>query len=177
MTIASVIIAPDHAIVSADTALHDGRHTTKLFALPHVHAVLVGRGDILFEVSLLHRCLAVSDFDALLDELPWSVPEVWKETNAPGASQIALIGQSRGILMHREPTAKGFSILDLDRPGALAMPAVADSVLETRDPLVIAKAQLEHCRRVDPEGLYGGRLIGATITRDSITIASLGVLE
>jgi hypothetical protein len=74
MTIVNVHVAPDEVLVATDLEKQavDGRTSRvgKVFAIPHMPALLTGRGSFVFVTGMFCVAVDFGDFDDLLNKMP-----------------------------------------------------------------------------------------------------------
>lgn len=203
MSLVNAFVYPDHAFVCVDTeaVLPDGTsaEVSKLFALPHVNAVVACRGTVLLNSILMAFVVAADgDFDGISKRLPNLLSEAFERAIAlapalsvaeelVGCAEVIIVGFSPAmdrIVLHsfkRETLAGDF--VTTNNVGSYSIgPYWADIGLnidalrlkpngEGLETLALAQVQLMRVR--EPAAAAGGRLILAEIRRGSMTIRTV----
>ena len=187
-----------------DVDLTNGRHLTKLFALPHLQAVIGGRGLAHTILSIGAVAAQAASLEALCDGIPgamaWANAERRKlpEGASPALDEqeagtsIALVAWDGSRVFcklwnaynSRDPA---HSIVDLDKtrsrsyfgPGGDDPSLTVDSTSAGDAQMIaLARRQVAYVReRLGPDAPIGGRLIGATLDRGRISMRTLADLE
>ncbi|MFA6312334.1 MAG: hypothetical protein WC681_12705 [Sterolibacterium sp.] len=203
MSIVQAFVHPDCGIVCADTEAgpDDGPYieVSKLIPLPHMNAVIAGRGVMLFLASVVTGAFAAGcDFD----ELARQMPDLLKLASdkavelAPklvagaltseeaGCGEVVIVGYSPararivGHHFRRQTLAEGF--IANNNITHFVAPSWADADLNLQNVSVppskeyiktLALAQLRLTRERETAGIAtGGRLIYAEIRQSGMTI-------
>jgi hypothetical protein len=197
MSLLNVFVGPGRIDITADTdcVAPDGTHTagTKLVHIPHLNAVVAGRGNMsitnwfaLVALETLGR-----DFDAVADAMPTDLGDVRrhliaiKKLTVDGSAQdVFLAGWSprRGRLqaLHYVLRDDAFVLnediisMSLNPRGCFADPPRSNP---RPDVFAIARQQVEWLRANWPGVGAGGRLIVAQLMRDRVSISTGVSLE
>lgn len=191
MSLLNAWVSPKRAVISIDTygRMPDGRicETTKILHLPHLRSVFAFRGDRWLVWDLLSRYhLSAADGDhddvvAMLPELFAHTLLVMNQSGKPATDyQFAVVGWSErhgrmGGRWYTGNTAEGeFDVAEL---GARVAPWGQEPArIPDTDENVrwLAERQAAWLRASDEAG--GGRLLVASMTRDSYELRDLGSL-
>jgi hypothetical protein len=203
VTILNALVAHEHALVVADTEAVT-RHpatgevmagaTTKLFGLPHLRALIAGRGHMLFITSVYTGALMSGA--ARVDELAAAMPAFLPAAHASVATELAgrrlevpqferqsilLVGWSperqRMVGWYYEQTEAGggFSADEVDEHMIAPWDAEIGPAPEPRqlaEMIETAKRQRAWLKR-DPAVAAGGELIAAHVDRNGIVLRAV----
>ncbi len=196
MTILNVVASPSRVLVAVDTIIAAPNgvrcEQSKMVPLLHLNAVIAMRGHTLLLHNIYSGCFGLfGDLDSLLRDMPARLQHCYERAPAadletPGgefmSEQVVVAGWS--------PARAQMVAMDylLDRPGGqFYLRKEIDSWclapkegfakptafwLGEEDLHTIAIAQANHALSVNPEGGFGGRLLVADLTRDSLAISS-----
>jgi hypothetical protein len=195
-------IADDTALVLVDTdaaGIDAAMGAVKHQAAPKLHtlflqrAVITGRGPIAVIATAHHfATCAMVDFDALAEAMPLLCRRAWLQVaalatyvgNPPlGPASIHLVGWSRAAQRMRAyqytmaPDVPVFGVASVEP--RFAAPIIEGERLEFGLPSMksYARAQIRWIRERFPDEASGGPLICATITRDTIALSDVGVVN
>lgn len=201
MSILNAFIYPDHAFVCVDTetVLPGGGprfETSKLFAVPHLNAVIGLRGTVLLNSMLMAATVLFDgDFDGLSQSLPGLLNNAVERAIALGqcelvtpetvaSAEVVAVGFSRArgrIVLNffkSESLDVGF-VAYTNITGTFSAPSVTDPELDIehlrRLPggeglKTLGLAQVRMLREREPQAAAGGRLILAEIRQDGMKI-------
>lgn len=204
MSLLNITVNPNRqrAIVAADTlagGVGDGAtHVTKLFAVPHLNAVIGGCGC----AYLLHSVFLAATMLQSVEECREAVPQLLataRETFSAmtrgvevsplmrrqlSETSIAIVGYSRGTIS--ATVWNGFddpAYAVHDIVGSYLNPAVSLADIGGHDPLSalemesVARLQVSMYRGTREGAELGGRLLAAEVTELGITIREIADLE
>ncbi len=232
MTLLHIALNGDRALIATDTATYvsdqgaqgadvlywaDGRHVavSKLYPLPHIRAVLTGRGTNTVHRFARDQIAFARDLDHAIQLLSRALPslagaELGTYKGRPLQHTVQLVGwsdeheamlhaQFSSVNEYRPVIATGSAtgwcgsfgpgvrrpawFYEADELDARQAEAAAFRAKEReREPRCMvtaaayARAAVEQARSDDPAAPYGGRLLVAELTRDSLQIADAGDL-
>lgn len=193
MTILCAWISPAEAVVASDTvgqAHLDGsrRVLSKVKIIPHLNAVLAGRGvNLFFDLLALHgQNASCNSFDELIQEMPdlLSMTEAMTPADVlqggagePGfevlvagwsdreARMLGVVFQKRMGMEEAVRTEVNFCVAPWDA----SMPDIPKKVTRLQD---IAREQVKWMRSQFGEAAAGGRLTVCRVTRRSMTVSN-----
>lgn len=175
-----------------------GAHASKLLVLAHVGMVFAARGNtfiLQYAFYLAQRslpCRCFDDFDDLVPELVARATAAFdKQLDAGGLAGLDVAGQElfiagfsdrhncmRAVSFHRKPGSEGFVREEVS--GDVVIPwnvekqgpcPVPNSIAAME---ALARAQVAHVRAASTDPIdahaYGGKLIVATVKRESILV-------
>lgn len=199
MSLIAFTLNRDRAIVCVDTwggNAERRQHVNKLFPVPHANMLVAGRGSGLLAVHIAHLCGAMASFDEAKLQLPAEarsglanvrklVSTVGCDTTAAyDGQEIYVFGfsQSQGemvcLSMTSAPGETAFTVED--DLIELAAPGVSEPLPKYWDQnacMQVARRQVAQTRAEHPDPLIGGRLVMATLTRETIWIEQLGEID
>lgn len=199
MTILNVSLEPDRACIAVDTLAYrsdgglvswQGRpcETSKSLVLAHAHCVIAVTGALQLLGGVQERSTWLPDVDTAIDRLPEILRISAQERGGLKVpTSVELVGWSntagRFLQASFDSTNGGFETYTstVVREGGLRIslqPGVASAVVEA-DPPITPDAMLRLVRRqmdAKPDGRFGGQLVVAVLTRDSIALSCAGDL-
>jgi hypothetical protein len=199
LSILNVHIAADESLVGVDTeARNDGGDvilTSKLFAIPHLFAVIAFRGNMwtcqrsFWELLPPRRERRIGSFDELLPHMPEILKASWidaAEMEPEDLGDEAVLsgwssaqGRVVAMLYDRKVGALDFAASSLSRHHVAPWHeelALAPEPACKRSMLELAQAQCELIYAKAPRRAAGGDFICAQVRRDCIRIEKLGTL-
>ena len=204
MSIVNTTVHPDRVLILTDSEslTQDGarRRVAKLFALPHIGAVMTGVGDATmlgaFWMRITLGPTPFESFDAVADVFGAAMREGHRGALAAMQAKGAQPGED---FVHFSMTIAGYSdragrmlahsfAADADfepqtiEEGTLAHPADPAWIDELYSPDLesmarLAARQLAWLKERQPGAAGGGPLIGATLTREQLVIRQLGAIS
>ena len=198
MSIVQVFVTDDRALIGVDTEaqrldLDIGFYEApKLYALPHINAVLTGRGSVFFMSTLFSIiCNCKVDFEELKAKLKdlatITFDQVTKNLTQYGVTDHSLFVAQSAVLVGWWPKLGGFHGVEVDqtnlndgfqtlnvgqryiKPGHFILdqfptPTAPEAMAK------IAAAQVDLIRHQYPNAAAGGRFIVAELTREGMSI-------
>ena len=198
MSILNVSIDRDRALVAVDTLCQTGqgpRETLKLYPLPHIGAVIAGRGQLAFLLQIhLEVILHCATFDDLVERTIEALPPLFARLRAqPNAAafgmgdgsdvqELVLVGWSpqaqamQGWRWSQSDPRLGFTREEI-APWLVspALEPVGDLSTAT-GMLHLARRQVTRWRPSAPGGALGGRLLLAELRRGALMVRDVGGL-
>lgn len=197
MTIVCLSATDECVRIGVDTLglTSDGvrREVSKVLFLPHLHAVLVGRGTALL-VLAAHQQLFLSQslagaIEQLDGSLPLLVESVAKQQGAfpvpeisrvQGEQNILLVGYHEGLgrvavfRWHKDPDVESFDRTEVGTTFIAPLPPEPGFDLAAgwrpdgdASFVAMARAQVEHGKQINISGEWGGHLLLAEVRRGS----------
>lgn len=205
MTILNAWVGEDKALVGVDTEIlgpGGARHSvSKLLPLPHMNAVLAGRGPNLMLSMAMTLCHAsTADFDVIAAAMPEILcvahgmmlkavnesPVLWGgDPRQLDGVTIVFVGWSPsrrrmvGFEYEQETPAVGFVAGELSplHSAPLDPTLPQDPDLSTRDGMTeYARLQTALLHKAQPEAAAGGRFILAQLSRHAMIVGTAGFL-
>lgn len=193
MSATNLWLSPERALIGVDTrcemvatgATFEG---SKFTVIPHVNAVLAGRGattTLYLMTSLIWQSPNIQSFDSLVDAMPGLLPQAFEllhQAFPAGvdprvfAQEFIVIGWSasadrvRAFAYEQKAAGAGFAERELSEPGYVC-PWEPD-LGQPEPPSTAPLHQQLLARQVEEWETVGGRLVLAEVTRNSVAITS-----
>jgi hypothetical protein len=197
MSLLIVALQPERILVAVDSVAGTGDgsflgEASKLHVLPHLNAVLAGRGHVgVLGMALMLGLEPRPDFDALADVMPGALTAGVAHLVAHGLLQdaapqeVVLAGWSPRLNSMRACAyarhdggafiAHGIARA-LMSPGGDFRADTAPWPQSIEDMEHIAREQVAWMRKTHPHAACGGRLLVADVRRDTVAVSARGAL-
>jgi hypothetical protein len=204
VSIVNFTLDSQRALIAVDTVGGGyglGEHqVSKIYPVAHANIILAGRGSVSFLAHVAVMCSVMQgDFDQMIVEVAELLPRVWAQMlsgwRAQGLDGSVAQGQGQELYLFgyscrlqemvavcftRLAGGSVFAMVDDLAYSAAPYPTclgVLPPIQTVQDFMPIARKQVQLHRETCPDAGVGGRLLLAKLTRESMTLKSLGEIE